>query len=264
MRGAIVLICAMLQGCGGGSAGGGAVGGPVIGGNAGIPTWDWQLSAVNLNVDVDVIDLDPDAVSSAQIAALKARGIDTIAYISVGTLENWRSDAGAFPGSVIGKIYGDWPDERFLDIRDRETLLPLMEARFRAAADKGFVAIEPDNMDVYTNDSGFAVSKRDTVLYVLDLAEIAHGMDLQIGQKNVPELVPDFVDFLDFMIAEDCFADGWCGQTLPYIEAGKPVFAAEYDDTGVDFGAACTYANSVGISMVLKDRDLTGPALASC
>lgn len=254
---AFVSACGFLAGCGASLDARGGAGEDVA-------RWDWQLSAMDLGVDVDVIDLDPDNVTAAQIAALKARGIDTIAYVSVGTVEDYRDDAGDFPASVVGNTYGAWPDEKFLDVRDHDTLLPIMTARFQRAADQGFDAIEPDNMDVHINDSGFDISAEDMVSYVLALSDVAHGMGLEIGQKNAPELVPQLVGDMDFMIAEGCYVDGWCDQTLPYIAAGKPVFDAEYTDTAVNFDAACAYANSVGISMVLKDRDLTGAAVASC
>jgi hypothetical protein len=76
--------------------------------------------------------------------------------------------------------------------------------------------------------------------------------------------VPALVDTMDFMIAEACFADGWCAKTLLYLARGKPVYDVEYTDTGVDWAAACTYARGVGISMILHNRDLAGPALDHC
>ncbi len=49
---------------------------------------------------------------------------------------------------------------------------------------------------------------------------------------------------------------------LPLIEAGKPVFAAEYDDTGVDFAAACRKARMLGFSAIQKHRILTSYRVA--
>ncbi len=42
----------------------------------------------------------------------------------------------------------------------------------------------------------------------------------------------------------------------PFIKAGKPVFAIEYTDMGVDFTAACAEARSLRLSMLLKHREL--------
>ena len=69
-------------------------------------------------------------------------------------------------------------------------------------------------------------------------------------------MTADLVDVFDFAISEDCFAQGWCEELLPYINAGKAVFAAEYTDTDVDFPAACKWATQTDFSFILKNRDL--------
>jgi hypothetical protein len=221
-------------------------------------TWDWQLSdPFDLAREVQVMDLDAENHTAGEIAALKARSVTLICYVSVGTAENYRADYGDFPDGVMGKVYGDWPDERFLDIRQMDVLLPIMKARFQRCADMGFDAIEPDNQDVWTNESGFPVTEGDTVAYLKALAKLAHGMGLEIGQKNVPELTEKLVGTLDFVITEDCFAQGWCDQVLAYTKAGKPVYVAEYTDQIVDFPAACAWGAANGASVILKDRELT-------
>ena len=222
------------------------------------PLWDWQLSApFNLDRQVDWLDLDPDNHSAAELAKAKAGGVKLICYISVGTLEDWRADVHAFPASVVGRTYGDWPDEKFLDVRALDVLLPLMTARFEKCRDLGFDAIEPDNMDVHDNESGFALAPSDTIAYVTKLAGIAHDMGLLIGQKNVPELTAQLVGTLDFAISESCHQDSWCMDLASYRTAGKPVFDAEYTDRPFDLDAACARARQLHISLIFKDRDLT-------
>lgn len=227
-------------------------------------TWDWQLSEpFDFSRNVAILDTDPDSVTAAQIVTLNARGVMTICYVSVGTLEDYRDDVDAFPPEVVGKVYGDWPDERFLNIKRLDILLPIMQARFQKCKDMGFAAIEPDNMDVYDNDSGFDLGIPDTARYLFALADMAHGMGLEIGQKNVPEMTAYLAGMFDFVITEDCFADDWCPQVVAYAKQGKPVLAAEYTDTDVDWPAACAYGAANGYSMILKDRDL-GAALQTC
>lgn len=228
------------------------------------PNWDWQLSEPILAPQgIEIFNTDPDSTSARNIARLNARGVYTICYVSVGTLENYRHDRRFFPASVIGRTYGVWPDERFLDIRQLTILLPLMHARFQRCKDMGFDAIEPDNMDVYDNESGFRISWHDGVRYIKALADLAHSMGLEIGQKNVPEITQQLIGHMDFVITEGCFSDGWCDDVSAYARAGKPVLAAEYTDTNVNWAAACAYARSNGYSMILKDRDLTA-ALETC
>lgn len=221
-------------------------------------SWDWQLTEpLDVDVDVAVIDLHPDLVSKTDIGALKTRGVYTICYVSVGTVEKTASDGDLFPAEVVGKTYEDWPDEKFLDIRRADLLLPIMRARFERCRDQGFDAVEPDNMDVHDNDSGFALTAADTVAYVRALAAEAHALGLAIGQKNVPGLSSELVGDLDFAITESCHQDGWCREMKPWFDAGKPLLAAEYDDRPIDMEKACGEAVRLGLSMILKDRDLT-------
>ena len=61
-------------------------------------------------------------------------------------------------------------------------------------------------------------------------------------------------------MTEDCFADDWCGEMSPFVNAGKAVFADEYTDlmTVPDFlNTVCPQAQEMQFSAILKDRDLT-------
>lgn len=235
------------------------IGAPNVGAN-----WDWQLSVEQIKPpkEIKAFGTDPENVTREEIIALNESGIYTICYVSVGTLEDWRSDASVFydknifPSKLVGKSYDGWEGEYFLDIT-QENLRLIMQKRFKDCVAKGFLAIEPDNMDVYINDSGFDISKKQTLKYIRTLAKDAHNMGLEIGQKNVPELTDELVGILDFIITESCYQDGWCDDVLPYIKANKPIFDAEYNDIEIDFKAACTYAKKHKISMILKDRELT-------
>lgn len=222
--------------------------------------WDWQLSEpLDLDRNVEVLDLHPDLVSKVQMAELRRQGIKSICYVSVGTVERSSHDKHAFPAQVVGKAYEDWPKEKFLDVRQLDVLVPLMQARFERCKALGFDAIEPDNMDVHDNDSGFDIGIDDTLAYVRALAEVAHALEMKIGQKNVSDLTSELVSHMDFVITESCFQDDWCQDVAAYTQAGKPVFAAEYSDRPIDFDDACKTAKMLDISMILKDRDLHAP-----
>ena len=112
-------------------------------------------------------------------------------------------------------------------------------------------------MDVHSNASGFAISAADSLRYVRALAGIAHGIGLEIGQKNVPDLTDALINDMDFAIIESCWQDHWCGRMTAYVSAGKPVYDAEYTDRSINFKTACAWAQDAGFSMILKDRDLT-------
>ncbi len=254
---AAFLAGAFLAGAGLAAGGNGGPARPAIPLPAPGAQWDWQLSApVTPPAGIAAFDTDPESITSAQMAALKNAGVYTICYVSVGTVENYRADAARFPASVVGKVHGDWPDEKFLDIRRIDVLLPIMRERFARCRAMGFDAIEADNIDAYANDSGFAISAADTVACAEALADAAHGPGPDIARKNVPELAGRLIGKLDFAIIGSCHQDGRCAQIRPCPRAGKPVFDAEYGDRATGFAAACAPARQYGIPMIPKDRDL--------
>ena len=224
-------------------------------------TWQWQLGGLplDLSLDVDMYDVDLFDVDAGTVAALHARGRTVICYISAGSWEDWRPDAGRFPASLLGKAYEGWPGERWLDIRQIERLAPIMRARLDLCRDKGFDGVEPDNIDGYANDTGFSLTYEDQLEYNRWLAGEAHARGLSIGLKNDDEQVTDLLPFFDWALAEDCFAQGWCQEVAPFVAAGKAVFAAEYtDDLDLDrfLDDVCPLAGQMGLSAILKDRDL--------
>jgi hypothetical protein len=131
-----------------------------------------------------------------------------------------------------------------------------MRARFDLCKMAGFDAIEPDNIEIHDNDTGFDISYDDQIVYARWLAEEAHSRGLAIGIKNAPDMVADSLEFYDFAITEDAFEYGWIENMLPFINSGKPVFAAEYTDMEVDFNSACKWGKSKNVSFILKTREL--------
>ncbi len=222
-------------------------------------TWQWQLTGlpVDLDVDAEVYDIDLFDTDAGTIADLHARGRRAICYLSVGSWEDWRPDASDFPEEVIGNQYEGWPGERWLDVRRIELLGPIMTARLRLCREKGFDAVEPDNIDGYDNNTGFPITYDDQLQYNRWLASEAHALGLSIGLKNDPEQAAELVLDFDWALTEDCFDQGWCESLSPFLEAGKAVFAAEHTDTGVDFDRACAELLPAGFSPILKDRDLS-------
>lgn len=222
-------------------------------------SWQWHLSEppVDTSITADVYDIDLFDNDASVVADLHARGRKVICYISVGSVEDWRPDLDQFPAEVIGNDYEGWPGEKWLDIRRIDLLAPIMRVRLDLCKQKGFDAVEPDNMQVADNDTGFPITAEDERAYAIWLAEEAHARGLAIGIKNAPSQVNALVDVFDFAITEDCFDQGWCEQMVPFITAGKPVFAAEYTDTGVNFQAACEKAQKLNFGLIQKNRILT-------
>jgi len=220
-------------------------------------TWQWQLvPPLDGSVNAQVFDIDLFENDASVIARLHASGVKVICYTSVGSLEDWRPDAGKFPDEVVGRDYPGWSGEKYLDIRQIDKLGPLMLARLDLCKQKGFDGVEPDNMDNYNSETGFPITYEDQLKYDRWLAVQAHARGLSIGMKNDGDQVADLVNDFDWALTEDCFYQGWCDQMKPFIQQGKAVFAAEYSDTGIRLDGFCPQAMEMGFSAILKNRDL--------
>ena len=220
-------------------------------------SWQWQLDEeVDISIPAQVYDIDL-YTDQTIVDELRARGVKVICYISVGSWENWRPDADSFPSDVLGRDYDGWPGEKWLDIRRIDLLAPLMRARLDLCATRGFDGVEPDNIEIFNQVTGFPLTYSDQLNYAHWLADEAHARGLAIGIKNAPEMVRDSLDFFDFAITEDAYYYDWIDDMLPFVEAGKPVFAAEYTDMEVDFDAACLWGREHKIQFILKNRILT-------
>ena len=224
-------------------------------------TFEWQLSeSVNADIVAAVYDIDAFEATAAQVDSLHRLGRKVIAYLSVGTLEDWRPDADQFPSGIVGKKYDGWKGERWLDVRQIDQLAPMLRARLDMIKNKGFDGVEPDNLDGYEAKSGFDMQAAHAVAFCRWLSVQAHERGLSIGQKNVPELTPYLIDYFDWALTEDAYAQSWIQELLPYVDQDKAVFAAEYTDEikEADFlSNVCPKADKDRISAVLKTRDLT-------
>jgi hypothetical protein len=224
-------------------------------------SWQWQLADLPVDDPVEAIfyDIDLFEADAGLVTELQSRGSLVICYLSAGSWEDWRPDADQFPKEVLGDRYTGWPGERWLDIRRLDLIGPIMEARLDLCREKGFDGVEPDNIDGYTNRTGFPLTYQDQLLYNLWLADQAHLRGLSIGLKNDPEQAAELEPYFDWALTEDCFAEGWCSEMEPFTAAGKPVYAAEYNDrlTLDEFrDRICPQAEELGFNLILKNREL--------
>jgi hypothetical protein len=116
--------------------------------------------------------------------------------------------------------------------------------------------VDPDNIDGYLADTGFGLTRRHALKFAKWLAAEAHARDMGIALKNVPELAETLEPYFDASVVESCAFFGWCEELSPFVAAGKPVFAIEYPELGVDEITACRTARAFGLSMLFKNRSL--------
>ena len=225
-------------------------------------TWYWQLTGrVHNTIGAAAYDLDGFDTSAREVASLHALGRHVVCYIDVGTWENWRPDAHAFPRSVLGRPNG-WPGERWLDIRRLSILEPIMRRRFEMCARKRFDAIEPDNIDGFSNRTGFPLTAREQLRYDEWIAREAHSLGLAVFQKNDPEQAATLEPYFDGVLDEQCNQYQECGAFRPYLAADKPVLNAEYRRSL--YPGFCAADTSRGIMGALYNLALNGRLYKPC
>jgi len=216
--------------------------------------FQYQLDGSIRNHNVDVVFVDVFDTSSSTISSLKKQGKVVVCYFSAGTAENWRSDYGRIPASAKGRSVDGWSGEKWMDIR-RSDVVSLSRSRIDKARSKGCDGVDPDNVDVYDNSSGFSISSTDVKNYLRNLAAYSHSRGLLMGLKNSAEIASYMSAYTDFAVVEECFQWNECGSYSSFISRKKPVFIVEYRSYS---SSLCSNAKSRKMSLIFADEDLDG------
>ena len=177
--------------------------------------------------DVDLYAPDGVTLNTAGVAQIHAAGGHAVCYVDAGTWENFRPDANAYPVSVRGLSNG-WPGERWLDIRTTTVLFPIIDAHVRKCAAAGFDAVDFDNVDGYTNTTGFPLTASEQLTFNTGLAGIAHAHGLSVGLKNDLGQLGALATTFDFAVNEQCAQYNECNAYNGWTAAGKAVVEVEY------------------------------------
>lgn len=232
-------------------------------------SWNWVLSAVPAAPyrNVAMYDVDGFDASASDVAALHAAGIKAVCYLSAGTWENWRPDAAQFPTAIRGKNNG-WPGEKWLDVRDiqkaNSPLRTVMDARLDMCKHKDFDMVELDNVDGYSNSTGFSITAADQAFYDATLANDSHSRGMSVLQKNDNEQIPTLLPYFDGALNEQCNQYKECTTAQngsygldQYVAAGKPVFQAEYSLATSKFCSTDNANNFNGVKFNINLNDRT-------
>jgi hypothetical protein len=216
--------------------------------------WQWQLSGpLDARPAVPLYDIDMFGTSSGQVRSLHKLGRRVVCYVDAGSWEQYRPDANRFPKSILGKRLIGWPGERWLDVRKLAILGPIIGARVTSCRKKGFDGIEFDNVDGYSNPTGFHITYKEQLAFNIFLANLAHRNHLAVALKNDPSQVAPLLPYFDFALVEQCFQYSECGSFLPFIRKGKPVLEVEYDMPTSKF---CRRANHLNFNAMRKHLNL--------
>jgi hypothetical protein len=213
---------------------------------------------VDRSKSVAAYDIDGFDNSGSDIQALHAQSKKVICYISAGTYEPGRPDSGQLAPYGESDVSG-WPGEKWLDVR-QQGVRDVMAARIRMCADKGFDGVEPDNVDGYSNSSGFPLTAADQLSYNRFLASTAHAAGLAVFQKNDGDQAAALEPSFDGVVTEECNQYSECGAFAPYLRNGKPVLNAEYGSST----SFCAADNAAGIMGARYDLALAGGTFQRC
>jgi hypothetical protein len=188
--------------------------------------WDWQIGRVaplqrTGARAVDIYDVDGFLTTSAEVDAIhtswQAATLPhprTFCYIDLAW-EDYRPDAtpgGVFPAWTLGHVYYGYPEERWVDFRQLHALRPMLEARIAMCAEKGFDAVEFDDIDSFDPPSttGFALTPGDAQNYLAFADNLAHQVGMSVVWKNSPLLSWWGRRYSDGAVLEECYPYRQC------------------------------------------------------
>ena len=175
------------------------------------------------------------------------------------------------PGLVLGELGDDpnWGGEYLVDISTvakRRRAAAWVQPMLSRCAEKGFQAVEYDNLDSWTRFDGtpraedVPFGKTDALAHARLLVRRAHALGLAVAQKNTPQLTRRQARTkagFDFAIAEQCARFSECGRYRALY--GDRVIDVEYGLRA--FRRACRTVGS-RLSVVLRDLDVSTPRSA--
>ena len=134
-----------------------------------------------------------------------------------------------------------------------------MRARLDLAVTKRCDGVEPDNVDGYTNNTGFPLTGADQLAYNQWLAEEAHDRRLSVGLKNDIDQLSALVPYFDWALNEQCFQYDECDGYAVFVSNNKAVFGVEYEGNPSAF---CPLANAQKLDWLKKNIDLDAPRIS--
>lgn len=195
-----------------------------------------------------------------------AKDAYSICYINAFQTQPGERDVWPESALLMGAdgpvIDPEWPDEILLDTsssEQRAAIAAIVTPWIRDCADRGYDAVEFDNLDSFTRSAG-VLSLDDNLALAATLVDAAHAAGLAAGQKNAAEYAEDLrrEAGFDFAVSEECAAFRECfAYRDVYAEA---VLDIEYTDAlSRPFAEMCSDADAPP-TMILRDRELRTPA----
>jgi hypothetical protein len=191
--------------------------------------WDWQIGRVTplqrtSSSAVDLYDIDGFLTTTAEInqihttwQAATLPHPKAACYLDLAW-EDYRPDAtrpqdgGLFPADTLGNVYYGYPQERWVDFRQLDALKPMLDARIQMCANKGFDAVELDDIDSFqpASTSGFDLTPGDAQNYLAFADNEIHRFGMTVLWKNTGILSWWGRDYSDGAVVEECYTYSEC------------------------------------------------------
>ena len=232
---------------------------------------------------------------SPVVEAIHAAGHYSICYVEAGAYQVGFPDDSNFAVADYGGV-GDratqmqgYSDEYWFDLTGFANyvagqpgtlsgaavdIAAQLNKRFAWCKLEGQDAVEPDDLDGYTNKSTSGVTpwgltQADSAGFERWLAYDIHANGLAAFEKNDPANEPQDASLFDGMVIEECNyyndpCSGPGGDASAYLAAGKPVLNAEYTQDGETTAKFCSADIAAGIAGALFDVNLSGGTYQPC
>ena len=136
------------------------------------------------------ISIELDEFTHTNIERINDRGQLIFAYLNVGSLENYRDYYEDYE-SYTFKDYDNWPDERWIDVRNSswQDLMVELATRFKS---EGAYGVYLDNVDVYS------IAKEDGLDYS-EFGSSIKSIISRINEAGVKVMVNGGAEYFDDM-----------------------------------------------------------------
>lgn len=166
-----------------------------------VPALGAPLTATNVRrlAARDLVVVDGDETTSGQVQRLRAKGAVVLAYLSVGSVESWRTWFPKLEDYRLEEL-GDWDGERYTDVSKPEARDALADEIAPAILAKGFDGLFLDNIDMVEDH---AAQQPGMVDLVQRLSTRVRAEGHVLMAQNADVSIDPFAPLLDAWNRED-------------------------------------------------------------
>jgi uncharacterized protein (TIGR01370 family) len=132
--------------------------------------------------EFDLVVVDGQEAKPAELDALRSRGVTTLGYLSVGTIEQWRPWYRKLKRFRLN-AWQDWRDEWFADVSERKLRRFWTQRVAPKTLRKGFDGLFLDNVDM-VDTRNHRNQRRGMRKLVRKLSRLSHDRDALLFAQN--------------------------------------------------------------------------------